>query len=291
MKPTFSPYSVAMVTPFDADGSLSEGPVRAVVERLVGEGVPALLVSGSTGEQHSMTVDERAALYRWTVEAAGPIPVYAGVAAVRTGDAVRLARAAADAGAAGILLGFPPYLRITTLDARAYAGAVCRATDLPVMVYNNPLRTAFDLVPEALEALVADSKTVVAVKETGDPTRANEIKKRLGTGFQVFSGHDRSVADHWALGYDGLTSVAGNLWPREMALIVADLVAGRGGEARKRLESLPLGGVIEAQLPASLKLALRLQGLPGGWCREPLGHLAPEVEHNIERLLSSSPLR
>jgi 4-hydroxy-tetrahydrodipicolinate synthase len=179
---------------------------------------------------------------------------------------------------------------MTGLDAQEYASEVCGATDLPVMVYNNPLRTAFDLGTDGLEALATRNPTVRAVKEAGDPNRAGETKKRLGTGFQVFSGHDRAFADHWALGYDGLTSVAGNLWPREMGAVVTALAGGRPDEARTRLAGLPLQAVIEVQLPASLKLALRLRSLPGGWCRQPLGHLEPGAERELARQLAGSPL-
>jgi len=287
MSNPFLPYSVAVVTPFEADGTLAEAPVRAHLERLAGLGVPAFLVSGSTGEQHSMSVDEKVRLYGWAMKAAAGRPVYAGVAALNTAHAVALARGAEAAGAQGLLLGFPPYLRLTALDARHYAGRVAASTGLPIMVYNNPLRTAFDLTPATLDAIAAEHPTVKAIKETGDPTRAKTIRAALGADFGVFSGSDRAFVDHWDQGYTGLTSVAGNLWPAEMAQVVADLVAGRPDRARATVSALApaLQVVVETHLPASLKLGLRTLGLPGGWCRDPLGHLAPEVEAAIEAAL------
>lgn len=283
---SFSRYSVAVVTPFERDGGLNEGPVRAHLDRLAGLGVPAFLVAGSTGEQHSMTVEEKSKLYRWAV--AGSVPVYAGVAAVRTSDAVTLARAAEAAGAQGILLGFPPYVRLTDLDARAYVRAVAAATALPLMLYNNPLRTAFDLLPATLFALADEIPSVQAVKETGDPSRARAIREALGNDFGIFSGSDRSIVDHWALGYNGLTSVAGNLWALEMGWVVEALAAGKVDRARTLLESLTpaLRTVIETQLPSSLKFGLRTLGLPGGWCREPLGHLDRGIEADIQAVLA-----
>lgn len=235
-----------------------------------------------------MSPDEKARLFRWA--ARGSVPFYAGVAAVRTQDAVALARSAEAAGAQGLLVGFPPYVRLTPGDARAYLKAVCQASGLPVMLYNNPLRTAFDLVPSLLEVLVDENPTVRAVKETGDASRAPHLKATLGGDFFLFSGSDRSIADHWDLGYDGLTSVAGNLWATEMSTIVADLEAGRGTEARSRLEELTpaLQTVVEPHLPASLKYGLRALGLPGGWCREPLGHLEAGVEAGIRAALATS---
>jgi len=286
----FSSYCVALVTPFSIDGDLTEAPVRTLVAFLKKEGVGAFLVSGSTGEQHSMTMEERTRLYRWVVSEAGPgVPVYAGVAAVRTRDAETLARGAEEAGARGLLLGFPPYVRITSWDAQAYVGRVCGASGLPVMLYNNPTRTAFDLLPETLETLVTDNATIKAVKETGDPARASRIRAALGKDFQIFSGNDRTVAAAWSRGFDGLTSVAGNLWPREMAAVVEALGKGRTVEATSLLAPLApmIATIIEPQIPASLKYAMRLQGMPGGWCREPLGHLGADLEKRIEEALKT----
>ena len=285
MNKSFSPYTVAMVTPFEEDGRLGETSVRALTRYLVETGVPALLVSGSTGEQHSMTVEEKAQLYAWTAKAA--VPVYAGVAAVRTSDAVRLAQAAERAGCAGIMLGFPPYVRLTALDALEYIRRVGAATPLPLLLYNNPLRTAFDLLPETLLQAVVEVPTVQAVKEAGDASRAAIYRQSLGDGFQVFSGGDRLIAESWAKGYNGLTSIAGNLWPREVAAIVEALASGDRARGEAFLKPLaPLfEAVIEPQLPSTLKYAMRLRGLPGGWCREPLGHLGTELERRVEAAL------
>jgi 4-hydroxy-tetrahydrodipicolinate synthase len=285
----FSPFCVALVTPFTAEGELAEGPVRTLVAHLKTQGVGAFLVSGSTGEQHSMTLEERSRLYRWVVDEADPgVPVYAGVAAVRTADAVFLAHAAEKAGVKGVMVGFPPYVKLTALDAQAYVDRVCGATGLPAIIYNNPLRTAFDLLPETLEAMVLQNPTIKAVKETGDPTRASRIKAILGKDFQIFSGNDRTIVAAWSRGFDGLTSVAGNLWPRELASVVEALEKGRTVEASSLLAPLaPLvASVIEPQIPGSLKYGMRFLGLPGGWCREPLGHLGPDLEQRIEKALS-----
>jgi len=283
----FLPYSVALVTPFDRDGSLKRRPVEALVDRVVAGGAPALLVSGSTGEQHSMTVDERARLVRWVVRATS-VPVYAGVAAVRTADAVALARKAASAGAAGLMVGFPPYVRLGTPDALAYLDRVVGATDLPVLIYNNPLRTAFDLSVDAMAEARDRNPRIAAVKQAGDPDRAPEIRRRLGPDFGVYSGSDRQVAAHWRRGYTGLTSIAGNLWTGEMGAVVEALVRGdfAGAEALLAPRADALATVVETQLPATLKHGLRFLGLPGGWCREPLGHLAPETERAVEAALA-----
>jgi 4-hydroxy-tetrahydrodipicolinate synthase len=267
---------------------LTEQAVKGLIGHLKSQGVPAFLISGSTGEQHSMTVEERTNLYKWAVQEAGAVAVYAGVAAVRTSDAETLAKAAEKAGARGILLGFPPYVRLTAHDARSYVARICSVTKLPIILYNNPLRTAFDLVPETLEAMVQEHSSIRALKEGGDPARASRVKVLLGKEFQIFSGHDRTIAADWARGFDGLTSIAGNLWPREMAAVVEALDKGRTVDASALLAPLApqIATIVEPQVPGSLKYALRLRSLPGGWCREPLGHLGPDLEQRIEAVLA-----
>lgn len=289
MKTPFLPFSAALVTPFLEDGSLAEAPVRDLVGLLKAEGIPAFLVSGSTGEQHSMTVDERCQLYAWAAAEAGQIPVYAGVAAVRTDDAVRLAAGAARAGARGLMLGFPPYLRPTFDDVRGYVRAVCSAAALPVLVYNNPARTGFDLLPDQLAVLAAENPSIRAVKEAGGLDRAAAHRKNLGHEFGIFAGNDRTAAEAWDAGFDGLTSIAANLWPRQMAGVAADLTSGRVAAAGRTLGTWAeaLKTVVEVQLPASLKFALRLAGRPGGWCRQPLGHLGADREQAIRNLLAA----
>lgn len=122
-----------MITPFSQDDALDETSIHRMVRYYEENKVPALLVSGSTGEQHSLTVDERIHLYR-AVKDASParMPLYAGVAAVRTRDAVRLAKEAEQAGLSAIMLGFPPYVRPNQREAVLYVQAVCSATPLPI---------------------------------------------------------------------------------------------------------------------------------------------------------------
>ena len=107
----FLPYSVAMVTPFDEHGDFHPASVAPLVQHLVAAGAPGLLISGSTGEQHCLSIEERCSLYQLCRDAAGPeIALYAGVASFKTKYSVTLAQAAAKAGCNAIMLGFTPCL-------------------------------------------------------------------------------------------------------------------------------------------------------------------------------------
>ncbi|MCK9859512.1 dihydrodipicolinate synthase family protein [Paenibacillus sp. ATY16] len=284
----FSPYSVAIITPFRQDDTIDEQGIHQMVQYYVKQQVPALLVGGSTGEQHSLSLEERILLYQRTRQAApADTPLYAGVAAIRTRDAVRLATEAEKAGHAAIMLGFPPYVRPSQREAALYVEAVCSATALPVMLYNNPVRTGFNLEPQTLIALAKKFPQIKALKEAGNPDVVRGITEELGADFQVLSGIDATIADYFSKGYNGLTSVAGSLFPTEMKVIVTLLSSGQQAEALlnlaviqpklERLGSIGWVRVIRHQFAA--------EGIIAGGFREPLTPLTPEEEEAVRTVL------
>ncbi|GLX71265.1 dihydrodipicolinate synthase family protein [Paenibacillus glycanilyticus] len=272
----FETYSVAMITPFRPDDTIDEAGIGQMVRYYRDHEVPALLVSGSTGEQHSLSVDERIQLYQ-TVRQAAPatMPLYAGVAAIRTRDAERLASEADKAGHTAIMLGFPPYVRPSQREAALYVETICSATPLPMMLYNNPTRTGFNLEPQTLFNLVKKHPQIMALKETGNPEVVSIIKKELGADFQVFSGIDSTILDYFAKGYNGLTSVAGNLFPGEMKTIVHFLESGQFEQADIQLTAIQpklelLGSIGWVRV---IRHCLAARGIISGGYREPITSL------------------
>ncbi|WP_235549063.1 dihydrodipicolinate synthase family protein [Paenibacillus sp. Soil522] len=287
----FQPYSVAMITPFSQQGAVDQASVRQMVNYYTYNQVPALLVSGSTGEQHSLTLEERIFLYQSVKDAApGSMPLYAGVATVRTRDAVRLAREAEQTGLSAIMLGFPPYVRPNQREAALYVQEVCSATSLPLMLYNNPLRTGFNLEMETLFRLVKEFPQIIALKEAGNPDRIKEIKAELGTDFQVLSGFDLAIADYFDKGYDGLTSVAGNLFPLEFLKIIQLLREGNSVQAHHELgklrESLELLGSIG--WIRVIRHLFASHGIAAGYFREPLSPLTTEEQTAVQGIRLST---
>lgn len=282
------PYSVAIITPFGEDDRIDEAGIDRMVQYYTDNQVPALLVSGSTGEQHSLSVEELVQLYRAVKRSARDVmELYAGAAAVRTRDAVRLASEAEQAGFNAIMLGFPPYVRPNQREAVMYVEAVCAAVSLPIMLYNNPARTGFNLEPETLLTLVDRFPQITALKETGDPSQAQRIRSALGGEVQLFSGIDLTIADYFKKGYDGLTSVAGNLFPREMNAIVAHLAEGRPELAE--LELSRLRPVLERMGQIGWIRVIRHkfaeQGIISHACRDPLSPLTDEEQATLQQLL------
>lgn len=282
----FLSYSIAMVTPFKEDGSMDKQGIQELMSYYVSKQIPALLISGSTGEQHSMTVQERIELYHVANRhAQGKLLLYGGVASTVTKDAVRLAGEAEHANLSAIMLGFPPYIRPSQDEAYHYVKAVCEATNLPIMLYNNPARNGFNLEVGTLLRLVHDFPQIVALKEAGNPDHVKTTKAQLGKHFQILSGSDASIVDYYEKGYEGITSVMGNIFPDEMRIVVKLLddlnIEQAIIELGKMNEQMNL--IFQIGAIKTIKFILSHEGINAGYCREPLGKLTLQEQQLVHR--------
>jgi 4-hydroxy-tetrahydrodipicolinate synthase len=288
----FIPYSVAMVTPFNKAGNLDTASVPAVVNYYLDQKIPGLLVSGTTGEQHCMTIDERKQLYNLVGKVAdGKCQLYAGVAAFKTNDAKELACAAKDAGFNGIMLGFPPYRIPSQKEAEIYVKEVAEsAKGLPIFLYNNPNRNGFKMEPETFVRVAKSVDNVLGIKETGDPTYVKRMKDGLGdaaSSYTFFTGADSSFIDWYTThGYTGITSIAGNVYNEEVKSIVDHLLKGETDQANKIMESIAPGiellgkeGILQ-----SIKYILRKKNVPIGYCPSPLMDVSDETKLELDKV-------
>jgi dihydrodipicolinate synthase/N-acetylneuraminate lyase len=207
--------SVAITTPFDPKLQVDRPALRRHAAWLVDGGVKAIVAGGSLGEGSALSADERLLLVRELVsELAGRAPVIAAVAASRTADAVALARGAAGAGAAGLLV-LPPYLyRADGREAAAYYGEVFGATALPCMLYNNPTAYGTDVPPDLVRRLAEEHSTLTAVKEsTGDVRRVSALRAALGARLDVAVGLDDAVLEGVRAGAVGWVAGLANAFP------------------------------------------------------------------------------
>ncbi|WP_318588271.1 dihydrodipicolinate synthase family protein [Bacillus thuringiensis] len=290
MKNPFVPFSVAMITPFSDNGELYLEGIPSLVHYYKKHNVPALLISGSTGEQHSMTVEERNSLFHAVKkEANNDLILYGGVASVQTKDAMALAISAENAGLDAIMLGFPPYLRINQQEAFSYVEKICSVTTLPIMIYNNPIRTGFDLAIETLIELVNQFPQIIALKEAGDSSRVPIIKEQLGSTFTVLSGFDLNIFEDAKLGYDGITSVAGNIFPKEIQTIIKAVQFGKVEDAKKHFDAIfpYIKSILDMGTLRSIKYLLEKQNIQAGICREPLSTFSIEEKKIIDKFFHS----
>jgi len=273
----------ALLTPFDDD--LAVVPDRLVENTLalLDAGVERVVVCGTMGEAGALRDDERR-LVTETAAATGA-HVIAGVSAPDGPTAARHAEAAAAAGAVGVMC-LPPTSYVA--DAReldAHFAAVCAATDLPVMLYNNPEAARQDLAPETIVALADRHERIVAVKEcSGDARRIAALIGLAGERLDVLVGGDDWALEGYAAGAVGWVSGVANVAPRECLDLEAAVAAGDMERARDlHLRLLPLGRLdMTPKLVQYFKAALDLTGRHGGPSRPPRLGLT-EAEHESAR--------
>ncbi|CAO3664874.1 unnamed protein product [Umbelopsis vinacea] len=279
-KKAFLPYSLAIITPFTKKGAFDADAVPKLVEYYK-QLAPGLLVCGSTGEQHCLSIEERKQLYHIVRKTVGPdYTLYAGVAAFKTADAVQLAQSAHEAGYNGIMLGFPPYRMISQRDAEAYIREVAAATPVPIFLYNNPPRTGFSLDPDVFVRLANSVPTILGIKEAGNVENVNKVKPLVPDNISFLTGNDTTLVDNFTnQGYNGITAIIAGIYPKEMKEAAELAESGKTNEASKILEIVLPGFELMkvAGFLPSLKYILRKRGVPAGYCAPPM--LDPTEEH------------
>jgi 4-hydroxy-tetrahydrodipicolinate synthase len=267
----FSGCTVALVTPF-RDGAVDEGALRGLVEWQVSQGTPTLSPVGTTGEAPTLTHEEHERVIAKVVEAAaGRARVLAGTGSNSTAEAIRLTRFAARAGAHGALLVAPYYNRPNQEGMYRHFAAVAESVDLPLVLYNIPVRTGRNLEPETVQRL-ARIGPIVAIKEAaGSLDQVSDLISR--TDLTVLSGDDSLTLPMLAVGAEGVVSVVGNIIPRDVIALISAFREGRLEEARRRhLRLFPLCRDLLglAPNPVPVKAALNMLGRGNGELRLPL---------------------
>jgi len=236
---TFSGVLTALVTPF-RDGAVDEATFRGLVRRQLDAGIDGLVPCGTTGEAPTLDLPEHEAVIRWTVEeAAGQVPVLAGVGSNCTRTAISNAARARRAGAQGLLVTAPYYNKPTQEGLFRHFQAVAGAQPgLEVCVYDVPGRTGVQISPETLERLAGIDNITCVKDATGDLAHAAEVRRRVGDRLALLSGDDFTTVPHVIVGGVGAISVASNLMPARMVAMVAAARAGRIKEAQSENAAL-----------------------------------------------------
>jgi 4-hydroxy-tetrahydrodipicolinate synthase len=259
----FGALLTAMVTPMTDDGAIDLDAAARLAVHLVDHGHDGLVLNGTTGEAPTTSDREQADLVRAVVEAVGGrAVVLTGAGSNDTRHAVALARQAAAAGADGLLAVTPYYSRPAQDGVVAHLTAIADASDVPVMLYDVPVRTGVRLTPDSLGRL-AEHPRITAVKDaTGDPAAA--IRLIPETGLAWYSGDDLLLLPFLSVGAVGLVSMAGHLVGDELAEVIRLADSGEPTRAREMFRSvLPAVDLICGTGNGALrsKLALSLLGL------------------------------
>jgi 4-hydroxy-tetrahydrodipicolinate synthase len=281
----------ALATPFTTSGEVDERALRALVDWQIAEGIHFLVPCGSTGEAATMTPEEHRRVVEITVDQTrGRVPVVAGAGSNDTRKAIAFSREMKAAGATHLLHVSPMYNKPPQRGIVAHFEAIVEATDLPVVVYNVPGRTASNIEAATMLELAA-LPNVVAVKEaSGNLAQVSEIIRGRPATLSVLSGDDAMTLPIMAAGGDGIISVISNATPRLMARLTEAAAGGDYATARSlhhRLTPWMVAAFVESN-PMPVKAALAMMGRMENVVRLPLVPLADKHVATVRKALAAA---
>jgi 4-hydroxy-tetrahydrodipicolinate synthase len=280
-----------MVTPFDADGALDLDVAAQLARWLAEHGSDGLVVAGTTGEGSTLTDEEKLDLWR-AVAGAVTIPVIVNTGSNDTAHSVHLTRQAASLGAAGVLAVTPYYNRPSQSGIEAHFRAVADATDLPVMLYDIPVRSGRKISHDVLVRLAHDVANMAGVKDAANDVAASaRLIAAVPDRFEVYSGNDDQTLPLLSVGAVGVVSVAAHWIGLEMAEMIAAFGKGDVGHARdvnaRLLESYLFETGDAAPNPIPTKAMMRTLGVPVGECRLPMGPAPAGLEDRAREVYAN----
>lgn len=278
--PYFGRLLTAMVTPFNADGSVNYEKAADLAEWLINNGSDGLVVAGSTGEAATMSAEEKLELFRVVVNRINKrVPVIAGTGSNNTADSVKMTKMAEAMGVDGALIVGPYYNKPTQEGFYQHFAAVAQSTGLPIIVYNVPGRTASNISPAIVARLAADFENIVAIKEAaGNVAQVAELYSVLPEEFTIYSGDDGLIIPFMSVGATGLISVLSNIGSGILQDVMQAYEDGRVREAAKlNARMVPLANAMFIETnPIPVKAAVTLvTGIDAGQPRLPLTPMEP----------------
>jgi 4-hydroxy-tetrahydrodipicolinate synthase len=224
----------AATTQFRSGGELDIPATLKCLDRLLEGGVDGLIMLGTVGENCSLESAEKLDVLRATVEhVSGRVPVLTGVAEYTTALACRFAAEAARAGVNGLMVLPAMVYKSDPRETIAHFRTVARQSDLPIMVYNNPVSYYVDITP-AMFAELADEPKFVAIKESSENVRRiTDLRNACGDRYTLFCGVDDLVLESVLLGADGWVSGLVNAFPKQSRMLWDLAKSGRWDDARR----------------------------------------------------------
>ncbi len=296
MDATWAGVYPAVTTQFTSDEALDLEATKSHVKTLIEAGVHGLIMLGTVGENSALEPDEKRAVLKAALEAAdGRVPVLSGVAECSTARACRFAEDAAEIGLDGLMVLPAMVYKSDQRETLNHFRAVARASDLPIMCYNNPVSYGVDITPEMFAEL-GDEPTIVALKESSDdPRRLTDIVNCCGQRYILFCGVDDLALEAVMLGAVGWVAGLVNAFPQETMRLWALATAGRYEEARDLYRwFMPVLHLdCHVKLVQYIKLAQAMAGLGSETVRGPRMTLEGEerrrVADVVQRALDSRP--
>ena len=291
--PVFEGAATALITPMTAAGVDYEALERLIEAQITG-GIDALVVTGTTGENATLTDPEHQNVIRFCVEKVRHrVPVIAGTGSNYTDHAIEMTRFACEAGADAVLLVCPYYNKATQRGAVASFRAIADASTVPCILYNVPSRTGFNLSAESVYEL-SKHPMIAGIKEaSGDISKVAQIRRLCGPDFPIYSGNDDQIIPILSLGGKGVISVLSNVLPGETSRLVHDYLEGRTAQALEaQLRYLPLVDALFSEVnPIPVKAAVSAMGYGENYLRLPLCPMDKALEENLLRQMQALGIR
>ncbi|MDR2391769.1 MAG: dihydrodipicolinate synthase family protein [Planctomycetota bacterium] len=261
---------VPILTPIDQDEKIDEGRIRRQVNHVIEGGVHGILAFGSNGEFYMVDDDETGRGLKIIVdEARGRLPVFLGIGAIRTRKCVQVAQMGKNSGASGISVLQPMFLKPDETELYEHFKAIAASVPgFPMLLYNNPGRTAYTLSADLVERLAADCDNIVGMKDSsGDMTQTMEFMRRTrGMDFKVFGGKDTLIFAALVHGAAGAVATTANMFPRLVCSIYEKFVSGDlAGSLEEQYRLMPIRLTMDkASFPVGTKDLANVMGLDMG---------------------------
>lgn len=281
----------AMATPMLEDGKINKKELINQVNRHIDAGVDGIFCLGTNGEFYILDKAEKIEVIEICVaEAKGRIPIYAGTGCIGTSDTIELSIKAQEIGVDALSIISPYFAQIDQNQLYQHYSSIARSVDIPIVIYNMPMRTGVNIEPETVMQLAKNNDNIKGIKDSSG--NFNNILKYISLtsdeDFSVLSGNDALIL--WTLlagGKGGITALA-NIIPEIMVSIYQYYQKGDIEKAKKAQESItPIRDCLKYGNPNTIvKRSANIIGQPLGPCRAPFNTISEEVEQSITEIIN-----
>lgn len=279
--------ATAMITPFKDDGAVNYEELERIINHLIDNGTDCIVASGTTAENPTLTTEEKLEVVRFTVEkVAGRVPVFAGTGDNETKYSIDMTHAAEKNGADGIMLVAPYYNKPNQLGIYKHFEVIAQETKLPVMLYNIPGRTGINVEAKTTIALSKIPNIQIIKEASGNLDQMAEIIDHVSDDFYVYSGDDGLALPLWAVGGNGVISVAAHVIGNDMQKMFTAFDEARHEDAAYiHRAMLPLIRALFAQPnPSPVKYAMTKLGFDTLNVRLPMVEMTDEEKANFDNV-------
>ena len=279
----------------DANQTVNHAELRNQVERLLAGGVHGLFPFGTNGEGYILSLKEKEEVLETVIDQVkGRVPVYAGTGCISTADTIYMSKRAEEMGADVLSIITPSFALASQKELYDHYVAVAKSVNIPIVLYNNPMRTGNKLLPETVAKLAKDVDVIMGAKDSsGDRDNLKayiDLTRDLDKDFSVLAGNDGNIL--FCLQNGGQGGIAGraNIWPATVASIYDYFVAGDVAKAEAAQEAISkIQRVFKFGNPNTIiKKAVALMGHPVGDCRRPFNYLCDEGIQELKAVLKET---